>query len=81
METDILFVGRVGARKLRNFLALAEKYAEQEISYTILTPQEFEYRKMMNDRFVKNILENNPVFAVDKIKNKAAKIATNYRAI
>lgn len=80
IETDLLFVGRLGAKRLRKFLALAEKYAEQEISYTIFSPQEYEYRKMMNDRFVKNILENNPVFAVDKVKNKtAAKIASNYK--
>ncbi|MBX4191835.1 MAG: hypothetical protein KW804_03485 [Candidatus Doudnabacteria bacterium] len=80
IETDLLFIGRISQRKLGKFLALAEKYAEQEISYTILTVQEFEYRKMMNDRFIKNILENNPVFAIDKIKNRGPiKIASNYK--
>jgi hypothetical protein len=80
IETDILFVGKLSPRKLSKFLALAEKYAEQEISYTIFTAQEFEYRKIMNDRFVKNILENNPVFPIDKIKNKGPiKIASNYK--
>lgn len=70
IETDLLFVGKVGPKRLDNFLRIAEKLAEQEINYTIFTLQEFEYRKIMNDRFVKNILENNPVLAVDKTKQK-----------
>ena len=70
IETDLLFVGKLNPRRLGKIIALAEKYAEQEISYTVFTPQEFEYRKTMNDRFVKNILENNPVLVVDKTKNR-----------
>ena len=71
IETDILFVGRVNGKKLKTFLKLAEKLAEQEVSYTVLTPSEFEYRKIMNDRFVKNILDNSPVAAVDHTKTRA----------
>jgi hypothetical protein len=70
IETDLVFVGKVNPRQLSKILSLAEKYAEQEISYTIFNPHEFEYRKIMNDRFIKNILENNPVFAIDKTKNR-----------
>jgi len=71
IETDILFVGRISARKLQQFLRLAEKFAEQEVSYTVLTTAEFEYRETMNDRFLKNILENSPAVILDKIKNKS----------
>jgi len=70
IETDLLFVGRISPKQLGNFLTLAEKYAEQEINYTIFTPQEFEYRKTMSDRFIKNVLENNPVYVVDRTKSK-----------
>jgi DNA-binding HxlR family transcriptional regulator len=70
IETDLLFVGKVSPKRLENLLKLAEKYAEQEVSYTIFTTQEFDYRKIMNDRFVKNILENDPVLVVDKTKNR-----------
>lgn len=78
METDLLFVGKLNSRKLSKFLSLAEKYAEQEVSYTIFTQQEFEYRKIMNDRFVKNILENNPVLVVDRTKkHNLSKLAYN----
>jgi hypothetical protein len=68
IETDILFVGKIKPSSISRSLALAEKFAEQEVGYTILSPQEFDYRKTMNDRFVKNVLENQPVLVVDKIK-------------
>jgi hypothetical protein len=70
IETDLLFVGKVSTARLEKFLKLAEKFAEQEVNYTIFTTQEFDYRKIMNDQFVKNILENNPVLAVDKTKQR-----------
>ncbi|HEV8601696.1 MAG TPA: hypothetical protein VGQ87_03845 [Patescibacteria group bacterium] len=70
MDTDILLVGKIGPTKLKKFLKLAEKFAEAEVNYTVLSVSEFEYRKSMNDRFVKNILENDPVIVVDKIKRR-----------
>jgi DNA-binding HxlR family transcriptional regulator len=70
IETDLLVVGRIKSRRLNNFLGLAEKYAEHEISYTIFSPQEFEYRKAMNDRFIKNILDNDPVLVVDRTRRR-----------
>lgn len=73
METDIVLVGKVSPIKLKRLLKLAERFAEGEVGYTIFSPQEFEYRKIMSDRFVKNILENNHVVVVDKIKKKVAR--------
>ncbi len=70
IETDCLFVGKVSESALNRFLNLAEKFAEQEINFTVFSNQEFEYRKIMNDRFLKNIVENNPVVVLDKTKQK-----------
>ena len=70
IETDLLFVGKISPKKLQNCLKLAEKFAEQQVSYTIFTPHEFDYRRVMNDRFVKNILDNDPVLIVDKTKQR-----------
>ncbi len=69
-ETDVLLVGKVSPARLAKFLKLAEKFAERQVSYSIFTTQEFEYRKIMNDRFVKNIVENDPVVVVDRIRHK-----------
>jgi hypothetical protein len=66
--TDILLVGRINPTKLKKFVALAEKFAEREIAYTVFTPNEFDYRIVMNDRFTKDILDNEPVVLVDKTK-------------
>ncbi len=70
IESDVLFVGKISPARLKRFLKLAEKFAEQEVMYTIFSYNEYEYRKIMNDRFLKNIMENEPVLVVDKIKNK-----------
>ncbi len=71
IETDILLVGKVSEKRLAKSLKLAEKFAEQEINYTVMPVSEFEYRKIMSDRFIKNILENGPVIVSDKTKNKS----------
>ncbi len=70
IETDLLFVGKIAPKKLEQFLKLAERFAGQPVSFTIFTPHEFEYRQVLNDRFVKNVLENNPVLAIDKLKHR-----------
>jgi hypothetical protein len=66
MESDILIVGKVSQKKLGSFLYLAEKFAEQEVSYSVFSNHEFDYRLGLNDRFIKNILENDPVVVIDK---------------
>ena len=71
IETDILLVGKVSERKLSKVLKLAEKFAEHEVNYTLMPMAEFEYRKIMSDRFVKNILDNYPVVVTDRTKNKS----------
>lgn len=71
IETDIVFVGKVSPKRLDKVLKLATRFAEQEIGYTVFTPNEFEYRKIMNDRFIKNILENSPAIVVDRTKTRS----------
>ena len=70
IETDLLFVGKPKGAKLNRLLRLAEKFAEQEINYTIFSTSEFEYRQIMNDRFLKNIMENSPLIVIDKTRGK-----------
>lgn len=71
IESDILLVGKVTEKRLANSIKLAEKFAEQQVNYTIMPMAEFEYRRIMSDRFLKNVLENHPVIVVDKTKNKS----------
>lgn len=71
IETDILLVGKVTEGRLKKALKLAEKFAEQEVNFTLMPLAEFDYRRIMSDRFLKNILENGPVIVTDKTKNKS----------
>jgi hypothetical protein len=71
IETDILLVGKVSEKRLANNLKLIEKLAEHQVNYTVMPVAEFEYRKIMSDRFIKNILENGPVVVTDRTKNKS----------
>jgi hypothetical protein len=70
VESDLLFVGKVSQRKLDRFLQLAERFAERQVNYTVLTVNEYDYRKIMNDRFLKSVLENEPVIVIDRLKKK-----------
>lgn len=70
VETDLLFVGKAMGAKLKKVLQLAERLAEQEINYTIFTQQEYDYRHIMSDRFLKSVMENEPVIVIDKMKKK-----------
>jgi hypothetical protein len=71
IETDILLVGKISEKRLANSLKLIEKLAEHQVNYTVMPVAEFDYRKIMSDRFIKNILENGPVVVTDRTKNKS----------
>jgi hypothetical protein len=71
LETDILLVGKASEKRLSAILKVVEKLAEQEVKYTLMPMAEFEYRKIMSDRFLKNTLENQPVVVSDRTKNKS----------
>lgn len=67
LPVDVLFVGALSRRVLEKFAFLSEKIAGQEINYAVLSADEFDYRKNVYDRFVKDIFENEHVVIVDKI--------------
>ncbi len=57
-KVDLLLVGTVSKNKLSKFVKDLEKDVSREINYTVLTNQEFSYRKKCKDRFLLNILTN-----------------------
>ncbi|MCH7552343.1 winged helix-turn-helix transcriptional regulator [Patescibacteria group bacterium] len=69
-RVDILLVGdAISDRKLANFIQALEAEAGTEISFAVLTSEEFIYRYKMFDKFVHDILEK----PHDKIINKLEK--------
>lgn len=75
LEIDLLIVGkRPTAKTLDKILTDLENWAGQDISYAILEPEDFQHRVLMNDRFVRDILDNKHIKVVNKTnKNKKRK--------
>lgn len=66
-QTDLLIVGRINRKQLKNLIRKFERDLGRSINYTVMSTQEFKYRHDLTDRFLFNILENRKVVVIDKI--------------
>lgn len=67
-DCDMVLVGNFSERQLSNFVGKIEDLIGQEINYAIFEPSEYNYRKNIFDRFMKNIFENKHLVLMDKTK-------------
>lgn len=65
--TDMLLVGSMNRKRLANIVRDFEKEINRDINYTVMTPQEFKYRKDITDRFLYDILEGRKIVILDKL--------------
>lgn len=65
--TDILIVGKTNRNKLKALVRRFEKEFNKDINYTVMTGQEFVYRRNLTDRFLYDILENKKIVMIDKL--------------
>lgn len=65
-KTDMLLVGSVEKKKMLKIIEEFEKELNQKINYTIMTSQEYKYRKEITDRFLYDILETKNIVLIDK---------------
>jgi len=65
--TDLLIVGKLNRDKLASVISAYEKSIGREVNYTVLTPQEFRYRRDVTDRFLYSILESRKLVVIDTI--------------
>jgi hypothetical protein len=63
---DLLIVGDVNAHALEKYIAELEKKEGRDIRYTVLSSEDFSYRRQIKDRFVADILEAKKQVLVDK---------------
>ncbi len=54
--TDILIVGNVGAKKIKDVIVDIEKDIGSMVRYTILAVNDFLFRESVNDKFLRDIL-------------------------
>ena len=66
---DLFIVGSVNADALRRILEKMEKGLGQEVNYTVMTEQEFVYRKDMMDKFLYRILDAPKNAVVDRLES------------
>jgi hypothetical protein len=64
--TDVLVVGTVNHTRVARILKAFEQDFDQEVRYTILSNNEYHFRKNVGDRFLYNILENRHLVVLDK---------------
>ncbi|HIA92353.1 TPA: transcriptional regulator [Candidatus Saccharibacteria bacterium] len=70
---DLFIVGDVNQVKLDKLVKELEKEEGKEVRYTVLDPDDYEYRKKIGDRFVTQILESKKSIIIDVKKSSPKK--------
>ncbi len=65
--TDMLLVGKINRKKLEKIIRSFERDHGKGINYTLMSEQEFKYRKDITDRFLYDILESRKIIIIDKL--------------
>jgi hypothetical protein len=62
---DIFVVGDVNKARLAKVVSSLEEEMGRELNYSALTPEEYQYRLGLNDRFLTNVLEAKKIVIID----------------
>lgn len=76
-EVDILLVGEIKMQELQPLIQAEEKLRGHEINYTVMTTEEFEFRKTRRDPFVNEILTSGRIMIIgdeDALVEKQAEV-------
>jgi predicted transcriptional regulator len=65
--TDILIVGQVNKTKLKTLINKISNQVDNEVRYTCMTTQEFNYRNGITDKFLFEVLEGKKIVVVDNM--------------
>lgn len=63
---DLLVVGDINQHALQKFVRELEEQEGKEIRFTIMSSQEFDYRRQIKDRFIDTVLASKKQVLVDK---------------
>lgn len=64
-NVDIFVVGDVNKSRLAKVVADLEKEMGRELNYSALSPEEYQYRISLNDRFITGVLEAKKIVVID----------------
>lgn len=68
--TDLLLIGNINKQKLLKLVVNFERELGRSINYTIMSKQDFLYRRGMADRFIFDLLENKNLILINHLKDK-----------
>jgi len=68
--TDLFLVGRVNRERLVDLIKDFEQEVGHEVNYTVMTPQEYKYRRDVTDRFLYSLLEAKKIVVIDALSGK-----------
>jgi hypothetical protein len=63
---DVLIVGDINQHALAKFMTELEAQEGKEIRYTVMSAQEFNYRRQIKDRFISTVLGSKKQVLIDK---------------
>lgn len=63
---DLLVAGDINQHALQKFIKELEAQEGKEIRYTVMTAQEFEYRRQIKDKFIDTVLGSKKQVLIDK---------------
>lgn len=63
-SVDLLIVGSVVLPELSQLIKAEEVRRDQEINFTVMSEEEFQFRKLRNDPFVKEILSGSRIIVI-----------------
>lgn len=64
-NVDIFVVGDINKARLAKVVSDMEKDMGRELNYSALTPDEYQYRLSLNDRFITTVLEARKIVIID----------------
>lgn len=68
IETDLLIVGSINKKKLQDIVRRFERSLGFEINYTLISEEEYKYRKEVGDQFLHRVLNNKHIVALDHLQ-------------
>jgi len=68
--TDVFIVGKIGKDRAAALIRSFEREVGRELNYTIMTPQEYKYRRDVTDRFLYSILESKKIVVMDTVSER-----------
>lgn len=69
--TDLFIMGDVNRARVTKLVGEMEKELGREVYYTVMTPEDFQYRQSMNDRFLAGVLTSKKIMVIDETRVKA----------